>query len=63
MIPWRLVAKYSDAVSRHGPDSTPARDIRRENSDNQYFLDFADSLDAVKRRLGGSGMDRPVLNG
>ena len=55
---WKIVAAYSNAVGRYGPDSDQAREIRKSNADNSMFMDYADALDAIKRHLGGSGMEK-----
>ena len=56
----QLVAEYSNAVGRYGPDSEQVRRIRAAHADNAEFLQYADALDRVKRHLGGSGMDKQV---
>lgn len=56
----QLVVTYSNAVGRYGPDSDQVRRIRAEHADNQEFLDYADALDRIKRRLGGKGIDDQV---
>ncbi len=53
----QLVVSYSNAVGRYGPDSQQVKLIREAHPDNQEFLDYADALDRIKRRLGGSGID------
>jgi hypothetical protein len=57
---FQLVAGYSNAVGRYGPDSEPVQRIRAENAENMEFLEYADALDRIKRHLGGSGMDKQV---
>ena len=53
----QLVAKYSNAVGRYGPDSEQAKQVRADHADDAEFLQYADALDRVKRHLGGSGID------
>lgn len=52
----QLVAEYSNAVGRYGPDSEQARRVRAAHADNEEFLQYAAALDRVKRHLGGSGI-------
>jgi hypothetical protein len=54
----QLVAAYSNAVGRFGPDSEQAQQIRAAYADNAEFLQYADALDCVKRLLGGRGIDK-----
>lgn len=58
----QLVAEYSNAVGRYGPDSNQVRQIRDAHAENKEFLGYADALDRVKRHLGGSGIDKPAKN-
>jgi hypothetical protein len=55
---FQLVAKYSNAVGRYGPDSDQVRRIRAAHPKNAEFLEYADALDRIKRHLGGSGMEK-----
>jgi hypothetical protein len=47
-----LVAEYSNAVGRHGPDSAEARAFRQGHADDKELLDYCDALDRIKRHLG-----------
>jgi dUTPase len=55
---YQLIGEYSNAVGRYGPDSDQVRQIRAIHVDNKEFLEYADALDRIKRRLGGSGMSK-----
>ena len=55
---FQLVAEYSDAVGRFGPDSPEVWQIRSLHADNAEFLGYADALDRIKRHLGGSGIEQ-----
>ena len=57
MLPYELTTAYSNAVAKYGPDSSQARDIRAANAGNADFSVFADSVDEIKRLVGGSGID------
>jgi uncharacterized protein (DUF4213/DUF364 family) len=57
-----LVEQYANAVGRYGPDSPQALSIRQENAENEEFLKFADSMDRIKRAVGGSGIDTKPSN-
>jgi hypothetical protein len=53
---FKRVGEYANAVGRYGPDSLQAHAVRRKYSFDREFIDYADGLDRVKQRLGGSGM-------
>lgn len=53
----QIVGLYSNAVGRWGPDSKQTNAVRAAYTGNTEFVAYADALDRVKRRLGGSGMD------
>lgn len=55
-----LIERYSDAVALHGPDSSQAKQVRENNAKNQTFITFANSIDEIKKTIGGAGMDRVV---
>lgn len=58
-LTWEQVSRYSNAVGRHGPGSPEAEAVRADYPGDAAFGEFADSLDRLKRRLGGSGVDWP----
>lgn len=49
-----IVAEYSNAVGRYGPDSEQVREVRAKYADIVDFLDYADALDRIKRHLGNT---------
>lgn len=55
---YQLVGEYANAVGRHGPDSDQVRRFRTRHASNAELMEYADSLDRIKRHLGGSGMTK-----
>lgn len=51
MTIFQLVGQYANAVGKYGPDSEQTKKIRENNKDNKEFLNYADALDRIKRRL------------
>lgn len=52
---WRtrhaLIEEYCDALAKNGVDSPQTQAVRDSNAGNAEFLEFADSIDKVKRAL------------
>lgn len=56
----QLVAEYANAVGKFGPESEQVLRLRAIHAHDLEFLDYANSLDRIKRHLGGSGIDKPT---
>ena len=54
-----MIISYSNAVSKYGPDSMPAKEVRHKYKNNLEFIHFADGIDRIKKLVGGSGIDYP----
>jgi hypothetical protein len=54
---------YANAIARHGLDSEQTRKLRIIHAGNAEFIEYADTLDRVKRRLGGSSIDEASSSG
>lgn len=48
-LPWLIVEEYSNIVSRYGPDSAEALQVRQKYETLEGFNDFAQEIDALKR--------------
>lgn len=55
-----LVGRYFNVIGKQGPDCPEAREIRQAHSDWPEFLQRADTLDELKRSVGGCGCDAEV---
>ena len=57
MTKYSLYTQYSTVVGRSGPASDEAHQLRREHVDDREFVEYANAIDALKRAVGGRGME------
>ena len=60
LSPPEWISEYANATGRYGPDSEQSLAVRAKYAGDQAFADFAYGYDAIKRRVGGSGIDWPA---
>lgn len=49
-LPWKPVHDYTRAVNKFGPDSKDAINLRAKHAKVEGFLQYADNVDAKKRK-------------
>lgn len=54
----QLVGKYCNVLGRYGPESGPVQQFRIIHGENAELMKLCDSLDRIKRHLGGSATER-----
>jgi hypothetical protein len=56
LLPTNVVREYSNAVSKHGPESPQARQVYAKYAGLEGFAKFARALADIKLSVGGCGI-------